>query len=109
MGRSRKDLPLNEVIPGLLGLTRAFWPQIRGRGRLIALSALALFVSIGARLLEPWPLKLIFDWIIMPPDSSPDTANALWLSAPQTIDDTGMLLASFSCFAELGVKRRHLP
>ncbi len=93
MADPKKIVALKEVVSGLVGLTRAFWPQIREQGRLIALSGGALLVSIGARLLEPWPLKLVFDWIIVPTEAPAPTEDVLWLSAPQTVNDAGMLLA----------------
>jgi len=112
MARAKKYVPLKRVIPALISLTRAFWPQIRGRGRLISLSALALFVSIGARLLEPWPLKLIFDWIIMPTGSMPAGGNPAWSFAPPAIDDVGMLLVilavAFVVFAAIRALSEYL-
>jgi ATP-binding cassette subfamily B protein len=93
MGKPKKTVALKEVIPGLVGLTRAFWPQIRARGHLIALSGLALLFAVGARLLEPWPLKLIFDWIIVPSDSAPALENIAWLNAMEPLGNVGLLLA----------------
>jgi ATP-binding cassette subfamily B protein len=93
MGQTKKTTDLKEVIPGLVGLTRAFWPQIRARGHLIALSGLALLCAVGARLLEPWPLKLIFDWIIVPNHPAPISENAFWLHTLDPASDAGILLA----------------
>ena len=93
MGQMKKTVPLKEVIPGLIGLTHAFWPQIRERGHLIVLSGLALLCAVGARLLEPWPLKLIFDWIIVPSDPDPIPENAFLLHTLDPVSDVGMLLA----------------
>jgi ATP-binding cassette subfamily B protein len=93
MGKAKKKVGLREVIPGLVSMTRAFWPQIRARGHLIALSGLALLCSVGARLLEPWPLKLIFDWIIVPSDSAPNLESIPWLNAAEPLGNVGMLLA----------------
>jgi ATP-binding cassette subfamily B protein len=93
MGQAKKSVALKELIPGLVGLTRSFWPQIRARGHLIVLSGLALLCAVGARLLEPWPLKLIFDWIIVPSDPDPIPENAFLLHALDPVNDVGMLLA----------------
>jgi ATP-binding cassette subfamily B protein len=93
MGKAKKNVALREVLPGLIGLTKAFWPQIRARGHLIALSGLALLCSVGARLLEPWPLKLIFDWIIIPTDAAPALEGIPWLHAADPLGNVGMLLA----------------
>jgi ATP-binding cassette subfamily B protein len=106
MKKAKQTVALKEVIPGLVGLTRAFWPQIRARGHLIALSGLALLCAVGARLLEPWPLKLIFDWIIVPADPAPIPENAFFLHTLDPVSDAGMLLAllAFTFIAIAGVR-----
>jgi len=43
-----------------------FWPHIRQYRLLIAGSLFALCAEVGLRLLEPWPLKFVFDHIIGP-------------------------------------------
>jgi ATP-binding cassette subfamily B protein len=106
MGKAKKPVALKELIPGLVGLTRAFWPQIRARGHLIALSGLALLFAVGARLLEPWPLKLIFDWIIVPTDPAPIPENAFLLHTLDPVSDAGILLAilAFTFIAIAGIR-----
>ena len=49
------------TVPGLWRLGAYFWPEIRKHRTLVAGSLLALFGEILFRLLEPWPLKIIFD------------------------------------------------
>jgi ATP-binding cassette subfamily B protein len=46
-------------------LTR-FWPEVRQEKFLLMLAWVGLLGEILAQLLEPWPLKLIFDHIIVP-------------------------------------------
>ncbi len=46
-------------------LTR-FWPEVRQEKFLLMLDWVGLLGEILAQLLEPWPLKLIFDHIIVP-------------------------------------------
>ncbi len=53
-----------ETIPSLWRILRKFWPQIRQQGFLLIFSFLALLAEIVFRLMEPWPLKFIFDNII---------------------------------------------
>ncbi len=48
-------------LPGLWRILRRFWPHIRKELLLIAGSLLAMLAQIGLRLLEPWPLKFLFD------------------------------------------------
>ncbi|MDM9382257.1 ABC transporter ATP-binding protein [Chlorogloeopsis sp. ULAP01] len=60
MSRPQK---LKEVIPGLWRIVQRFSPYIRKQQMLIVISMLALFCEIGLRLLEPLPLKFVFDEI----------------------------------------------
>ncbi len=55
---------LPESLPGLWRITRYFWPHIRQYRGLMFCSFFALAAEVGLRLLEPWPLKFIFDYII---------------------------------------------
>jgi len=61
MGRPQR---LKESVPSLLRIFRHFWPWIRPERKLIFGSMTALFAGVGLRLLEPWPLKFIFDGVI---------------------------------------------
>jgi ATP-binding cassette, subfamily B, bacterial len=56
---------LKETLPGMGKIVRRFAPQIRKQGWLLAGSGFALFAETGFRLLEPWPLKYIFDNILL--------------------------------------------
>src|SRR5579859_3646154 len=51
-------------LPGLWRVLRHFWPQTAKHRWLIAGSWLALLAEVGFRLLEPWPLKVVFDRVI---------------------------------------------
>lgn len=51
-------------VPGFWSMLRRFWPDIRQYRVLIAGALAALFVEVLLRLLEPWPLKFIFDRVI---------------------------------------------
>lgn len=55
---------LSQNLPGLWRILRYFWPHIRKFRLLIAGSLLALFAEVGLRLLEPWPLKFVFDHVL---------------------------------------------
>lgn len=56
---------VKETIPGLGRIIGKFWPQIRKQNILIVISFLALVAETAFRLLEPWPLKIIFDYILL--------------------------------------------
>ncbi|WP_414527278.1 ABC transporter ATP-binding protein [Nodularia chucula] len=60
MARPKK---LQEVIPGIGRILHRFWPYIRKQQKLVVISMTALLCEIGLRLLEPLPLKFVFDQI----------------------------------------------
>ena len=51
-------------LPGLWRILRYFWPHVRQYRLLIAGALASLFAEVGLRLLEPWPLKFVFDHVI---------------------------------------------
>jgi ATP-binding cassette subfamily B protein len=53
-----------QSLPGLWRVLRHFWPQARKHRWLMAGSWAALLGEVGFRLLEPWPLKVVFDRVI---------------------------------------------
>jgi ATP-binding cassette, subfamily B, bacterial len=65
MTRRKRPANLPEALPGLGRILRRFWPYLRKHVLLIAGAMLALFASIGARLLEPWPLKFVIDRVVV--------------------------------------------
>ncbi|MBW4425479.1 MAG: ABC transporter ATP-binding protein/permease [Nostoc desertorum CM1-VF14] len=65
MGRSKSQ---KKVIPGLWGVLRYFWPYIQKQYGLLLISAIALVADVGLRVLEPWPLKFVFDYVLIPGD-----------------------------------------
>src|SRR5437899_11747942 len=62
MEQRARTLP--EVLPGFGRIVRAFWPYLRRQRALLVGSLLALWAEIVLRLLEPWPLKFVFDRVI---------------------------------------------
>ncbi|HTL59985.1 MAG TPA: ABC transporter ATP-binding protein [Candidatus Limnocylindrales bacterium] len=55
---------MHRSLPGLWRITKYFWPHLRQYRGLIMLSFAALLCEVLLRLLEPWPLKLVFDYVI---------------------------------------------
>lgn len=55
---------IRKSIPGLWRTSRRFWPYMRKSRFLMVSGFLALVAETALRLLEPWPLKLIFDFIL---------------------------------------------
>jgi ATP-binding cassette, subfamily B, bacterial len=66
MPRRRRNVSTTDLLPSLARLLRAFRAEIRPQRGLIVFSFAAMLFSIGARLLEPWPLKFILDWVVVP-------------------------------------------
>src|SRR5689334_6341692 len=56
--------PAPQRLPSLWRILKYFWPHARQHRALIAGSLLALFAGVSLRLLEPWPIKFVFDHIL---------------------------------------------
>lgn len=57
---------LGAALPSIARILRHFGPQLRQQQRLIWTAFFALLAETAMRLLEPWPLKLMFDRVILP-------------------------------------------
>ena len=68
---------LRRSLPSLWRVVRYLGPYLRARRGLLAGSSVALVAEIALRLLEPWPLKLVFDHVI----PSAATAGSLGIAA----------------------------
>ena len=66
MARALRGGPGAAHPPGLGWLFRRFRRRIMRERTLLAGSSLAMLLEIGLRLLEPWPLKIIFDRLTAP-------------------------------------------
>ncbi|BDA70476.1 ABC transporter, ATP-binding protein [Calothrix sp. PCC 7716] len=81
MSKRSKEKDLKGVIPGITKILRKFSPYIRKERLLIVGSFFALLLETGLRLLEPWPLKYVFDYILIPAhNNTANTANHFGLS-----------------------------
>lgn len=58
---------LRASLPNLWQMARYFWPQVRQYRLLLAGSFFALFAEVLLRLIEPWPLKFVFDRLVPTP------------------------------------------
>ncbi|PHJ56628.1 protein tyrosine phosphatase [Nostoc linckia z18] len=57
---------LRAALPGIARILRRFAPQLSKQKTLLIASFVALMAEIFLHLLEPWPLKFIFDYILVP-------------------------------------------
>jgi len=78
---------LSKSLPGLWRITKYFWPQLRKHRALILVSMTALFVEVGLRLLEPWPVKFVFDRVI----GTSRSARAWGKPALETFSPTALI------------------
>ncbi len=90
MGRPKR---VKDSVPRLWEVYRHFWPWIRRQRAQMALSVSALFAGVILTLLEPWPLKFVFDMVI-PVGSADGTASA---ESPEPVD--GMTLLALAALA----------
>lgn len=92
---------LQENLPGLRRISRYFWPHVRKYRALMAASLLALVAEVGLRLLEPWPLKFVFDRII----STRHSRGVSSFSSLDGLDPTTLLtLAAVAVVAITGLR-----
>ncbi|NDJ20337.1 ATP-binding cassette domain-containing protein [Nostoc sp. B(2019)] len=63
---ARDPKSLKAALPGIVRILRRFAPQMGKQKALLIVSFVALMAEIILHLLEPWPLKFIFDYILVP-------------------------------------------
>ena len=76
MKNRRKQKTAKGVISGIFKILRKLSPYLRKHKIPIALSFLALLFESGLQLLEPWPLKYVFDHILIPAHNNSPEAVA---------------------------------
>jgi ATP-binding cassette subfamily B protein len=95
-----RTAPIQQAIPGLGRVVRYFWPDIRPQWPLLVISGIALLAEVGLRVLEPWPLKVIFDYVLIPAQS-----GRVSLPALATLNPTLLLtIAAVSIVAITGLR-----
>ena len=78
-----KPKSIKQSIPGIWDLLKFMRPYTRQHRPLIAGSFLALFAGVLMRALEPWPLKIVIDHVILP--VVPQTTTGSWISSLQPL------------------------
>jgi ATP-binding cassette, subfamily B, bacterial len=94
----RRSKSLQQAIPGLWRILRYFSPYIRKQKTLLSFSAIALIADVGLRILEPWTLKFVFDYVLIETNQFPviplidrlDPVTLLTLSAATFLVITGL-------------------
>lgn len=62
--------PLKASVPSLRRILVRFWPHVRKERLLLTYASLGLVAETLFRLLEPWPLKFVFDYVIVTSSSA---------------------------------------
>ncbi len=57
---------IQQAVPAMRRILQRFWPQIRQQQSLLVIAVGGLMTEVLARIIAPWPLKLIFDYILLP-------------------------------------------
>src|ERR1700719_1464842 len=83
-----RNAALRGSLPGLWQILRRFWPYARRQRTILIGSFVALFAETFLRLLEPWPIKIVFDRVIV----TKHHAHG-WKVAHMNSLDAGSLLA----------------
>src|SRR5262249_39381557 len=86
-----------DAMPSLWRLLLFFRPQLQEHRALLAGSMVALFLEVLFRLLEPWPLKFVFDEVLHP---GRHVRHALW---PQLAGTDPMLMLTGAAVAWIGI------
>ena len=83
---------LKKALPSIGKIIHYFRPYIRKEWRLILLSFLALFAQVFMRLLEPWPLKIAFDYVIPPVGAEPSGGRRPQIPGLESVDPATLLI-----------------
>ncbi len=98
MGRPKS---IKESLPGLMRIWQYFSPYVYQYRLLVSVSFLALLAEIGLRLLEPWPLKVVFDYVFVTAPKG-DLQSIPWLDRFTPI--TLLSLAAIGLVAIAGLR-----
>ncbi|MBW4468327.1 MAG: ABC transporter ATP-binding protein/permease [Pegethrix bostrychoides GSE-TBD4-15B] len=110
---------IKETLPGMGRILKRFAPQIQKQRLLLTISLLGLLAETLLRLLEPWPLKIIFDHILLPGVDQPAfTLPLLGIVSPillltlLTLGSIGLAIlrgaAAYSSTAGMAVAASHV-
>ena len=76
---------VRELGPRLREVLRYFWPYTRRYRGLMAGSLLAIVAEVFLRLLEPWMLALVLDYVVIPPKGGAPTLPVISSLDPMTL------------------------
>lgn len=85
---------LKTAMPGLIKTFRHLYPYTKKQWKLVAGSFVALFAAVGFRALEPWPLQLVIDHVIMPREGTSFLENGPSFTADWFEEPANLLIAA---------------
>ena len=118
-GAMKHTASVKETLPGMGRILKRFAPQIQKQRSLLIVSFLALLAETLLRLLEPWPLKIIFDYILLPGVNQTSitlpllgTVSPILLLTLLTVSSIGLAVlrgaAAYSSTAGMAVAASHV-
>lgn len=88
--------------PSLGRILYAMRGQIRREWRLLLVALLTMLVGVGLRLLEPWPLKVVFDYLSQGSVQGLSPAQVRWFTG---LSPNTLLIGAGVAFVLIGVLR----
>lgn len=80
----KRQPTLQDAFPSLRQILKRFWPHICRQRNIIIGATVAMVAEVALRLLEPWPLKFVFDFVLMN-SSQAGTSTAPGGMSPMTL------------------------
>jgi ATP-binding cassette subfamily B protein len=100
---AKRPQSLHEALPSLWRILSRLWPYFRGSFLSILACMGALLLATALRLVEPWPLKIIFDRIIRVGHGRGD-AGAFFLDFQALSNSTLLALAALAVLVVIGCR-----
>jgi ATP-binding cassette, subfamily B, bacterial len=97
MARPRK---VKELGPRLREIVRRFWPYTREHRLLMAGSFCALIAEVFLRLIEPWMLAVVLDYVILAPQDGTKTLPLVGAYDPKVL----LIVASVGLVVTVGLR-----
>ncbi|NUR07290.1 MAG: ABC transporter ATP-binding protein [Nocardioidaceae bacterium] len=91
---------VSDLGPRLREILHYFWPYTRNHRATMVGALLAIVAEVFLRLLEPWMLALVIDYVIAPPKGGPKPLPVISDMSPEQI----LLFASVGLVASVGLR-----
>jgi ATP-binding cassette, subfamily B, bacterial len=85
---------------GAWRVLRSFWPYVWKQWAVLSGAFLALMGEVALRLMEPWPLKIVFDFVLIPTQDALPTLPVVGTLGSVTV----LVLATISIVLVIGLR-----